>query len=82
MKVNGYKVELRKLSPEDGGGFVALVPELPGCSSAGDTEADAVAGIGEAIEGWIVLSLRFGHEIPCASKRSVPSRASDKAHAA
>ena len=80
MQVNGYKVEIKRLNEEDGGGYLATVPELPGCNSTGETEDDALAGIREAIEGWIVASLRFDHEIPPATKRS--KRASDKAHAA
>jgi len=87
MRVSGYKIEIEKLSEADGGGYLVSVPELPGCSSAGETEADAVAGIGEAIEGWIVTSLRLGHEIPHAARAKRASTAdatpaSYKVHAA
>jgi predicted RNase H-like HicB family nuclease len=30
----------------------AVFPELPGCTSAGDTEAEAVANAKEALELW------------------------------
>jgi predicted RNase H-like HicB family nuclease len=30
----------------------AVFPELPGCASAGDTEAEAVANAKEALELW------------------------------
>ena len=30
----------------------AVFPELPGCGSAGDTEAEAVANAKEALELW------------------------------
>jgi predicted RNase H-like HicB family nuclease len=30
----------------------AVFPELPGCSSAGDTEAEAIANAKEALELW------------------------------
>jgi predicted RNase H-like HicB family nuclease len=31
----------------------AVFPELPGCGSAGDTEAEAVANAKEALELWL-----------------------------
>ena len=34
-------------------GFVAHVPALKGCWSQGATRDDALAGIREAIEGWL-----------------------------
>ena len=33
-----YNVEVERLSEADGGGFVAIVPDLPGCMSDGETE--------------------------------------------
>lgn len=32
--------------------WAAFFPELPGCASAGDTEAEAVANAKEALELW------------------------------
>jgi predicted RNase H-like HicB family nuclease len=81
MWVSGYNVEIVRLSEADGGGYLATVPDLPGCSSTGETESEAVAGIAEAIEGWIVMTLRLGQVIP-SQKRSATNRASDKVHAA
>jgi predicted RNase H-like HicB family nuclease len=37
------------LEPCDEGGFVALVPALPGCISEGDTIEEAIENIKEAI---------------------------------
>lgn len=34
------------------GRFSAVFPELPGCASAGDTEADALANAKEALALW------------------------------
>ena len=31
----------------------AVFPELPGCASAGDTEAEAIANAKEALELWL-----------------------------
>lgn len=32
--------------------WAAFFPELPGCASAGDTEAEAIANAKEALELW------------------------------
>lgn len=41
------------LQQESDGGFVATVPALPGCVSQGDTRAEAMANIREAIAVYI-----------------------------
>jgi predicted RNase H-like HicB family nuclease len=38
---------------EETGDWAAWCPELPGCTSAGTTEADAMANIREAIELYL-----------------------------
>ncbi len=37
------------LQPEVGGGFSVFVPALAGCASQGETEAEALANIREAV---------------------------------
>lgn len=37
----------------EAGSYSAVCPELPGCASAGDTEAEARANIREAIELYL-----------------------------
>jgi len=37
------------LEPSEEGGFTAIVPNLPGCISEGDTKEEALANIKEAI---------------------------------
>jgi antitoxin HicB len=41
------------LQPEKEGGFSAFVPALPGCASQGETEAEAIRNIKEAIELYV-----------------------------
>ena len=36
-----YAVMIAPLSAEDGGGFLATVPDLPGCMSDGETPEEA-----------------------------------------
>lgn len=41
-----------------------VVPDLPGCFSAGDTLEDAMTQAEEAITGWIEATLDAGQDIP------------------
>ena len=45
-------------------GFVAEVPELPGCTAHGDTRADALKHVDEAIQLWIDTAREFGDSVP------------------
>jgi predicted RNase H-like HicB family nuclease len=49
---------------EDGGGFLATVPELPGCMSDGETRAEAFANVEDAIATWIYRAHKAGEPIP------------------
>jgi predicted RNase H-like HicB family nuclease len=44
--------------------FVVVVPDLPGCFSAGDTLDEALAGAEEAAAAWIDAALDAGEAIP------------------
>lgn len=46
------------------GGWGAVVPDLPGCMSAGDSLDEARENVREAIELWIEASRELGNEIP------------------
>lgn len=41
------------LEPSDEGGYTVFVPALPGCVSEGDTRADALKNIEEAIRLYL-----------------------------
>jgi antitoxin HicB len=64
-----YPVLIEPLSEEDGGGFVALVPDLPGCMSDGETAEEALAHIQDAIVSWIEEARVLGRTIPQPSRR-------------
>ena len=59
-----YKVVIEPLSEEDGGGFLATVPELPGCMSDGETRAEALANVEDAIATWLHCARKMGRAIP------------------
>jgi predicted RNase H-like HicB family nuclease len=48
--------------------FGVVVPDLPGCFSAGDTLDEAVTGAGEAAAAWIDAALDAGQTIPPPSR--------------
>jgi len=52
------------LEQEPDGGYVVSVPALPGCVSQGDTRAEALANIREAIELYLEDCRAAGDPIP------------------
>jgi len=44
--------------------FGVIVPDLPGCFSAGDTFDEAVSGAAEAITLWIEDAIENGQSVP------------------
>ena len=47
--------------------FGVVVPDLPGCFSAGDTMIEAFINVREAIKLWIETNLELGKKIPKAT---------------
>jgi len=46
------------------GSLSVYVPDLPGCVSTGDDEAEALANIREAIRGHVELMKELGETVP------------------
>jgi antitoxin HicB len=65
--IPAYQIEVRPLPPSEGGGYLAWVPDLPGCMSDGETPAEALANVQEAIVEWIDEAEREGEIIPTPS---------------
>lgn len=68
FKATDYPLIVEPLSEEDGGGFVAIVPDLPGCLSDGETPEEAVANARDAILTWIEAARDLGHDVPKPSR--------------
>ncbi len=64
MNAHRYEVDLKPLADELGGGWIAIVPELPGCKSDGDTPVDALSNAFDAIECWIEAAVEMGRAVP------------------
>ena len=59
-----YKVEVLPLPDEEGGGYMATVPALPGCMSDGETPGEAIENVQDAIACWIDAARELGRLIP------------------
>ena len=57
-----YAIEI--VYSEKAGGFIAVAPELPGCSALGDTEEEALMEIKNAIKIWLSYAEVEKREIP------------------
>jgi antitoxin HicB len=55
-------------------GFIAIAPDLPGCSALGETQPEALAELQDAIAAWIEAARAAGNPIPEASD---PAREAD-----
>lgn len=64
-----YKIVVTRLSYEDGGGYLASVPELPGCMSDGQTIRAAARNARDAIRCWIEAAKELGRDIPAPMHR-------------
>ncbi len=59
-----YPVLVSPLLPEDGGGFLATAPDLPGCMSDGETPQEALSNVQDAIASWIETAQDMGRDVP------------------
>jgi antitoxin HicB len=59
-----YAVRIERLADADGGGYLATVPDLPGCMSDGETPEEALKNVQEAIESWIAAAKEWNEEVP------------------
>ena len=61
MRSISYRILLRK-EPE--GGYMVIVPSLPGCVSYGDTIEEAIEMAKDAIAAYLESLRQSGEEIP------------------
>jgi antitoxin HicB len=64
MAFHEYSVIIEPMAPEDGSGFLAYVPDLPGCISDGESYAEAAANVADAIICWIEAAQNLGRPVP------------------
>ena len=59
-----YAHLISPLPAKDGGGFLVTFPDLPGCMSDGETEAEAIDNVRDAFQAWVSARLDAGKPIP------------------
>ncbi|MBM3649271.1 MAG: type II toxin-antitoxin system HicB family antitoxin [Alphaproteobacteria bacterium] len=64
VDVGAYAATILPLPPSEGGGYLASAVELPGCAATGETEAEALEELRDAIRSWVKTAREFGDEVP------------------
>lgn len=59
-----YKITVRPLPVEEGGGYLAEFPDLTGCMADGKTIEEALHEAEDALEAWLATAKEFGDPIP------------------
>ena len=59
-----YAVRIERLADGEGGGYLATVPDLPGCMSDGETPEEALRNVQDAIASWIEAAKEWKQDIP------------------
>jgi predicted RNase H-like HicB family nuclease len=64
MSPLSYPVLVRPLREDEGGGYLATVPDLPGCMSDGETPEEAIVNVRDAILCWFEMAEEMNRPIP------------------
>jgi antitoxin HicB len=59
-----YAVRIERLAESDGGGYLAIVPDLPWCMSDGESPEEALKNTQEAIASWIEAAKEWKQDVP------------------
>ena len=70
-----YAHIISPLSEEDGGGFLITFPDLPGCMSDGETEAEAMENGRDAFLTYVSALADMGREIPAPAYQAADALA-------
>jgi antitoxin HicB len=61
---DNYRITIRPLSKEEGGGYLVEYPEIPGCMSDGETIEEAIANGSEALRDCLEAFKESGRQAP------------------
>ena len=62
--MDDYPFEIRKLTEEEGGGWLITFPDLPGCMSDGETIAEAIENGRDAFKCWMATIIEDNRPMP------------------
>ncbi|MFT4177835.1 MAG: type II toxin-antitoxin system HicB family antitoxin [Luteolibacter sp.] len=77
--MDNYAILVVPNPADEGGGFVGLVPDLPGCMSHGDSYADAIVSTQDAIAAWLDANAEMGREAPKSGRAMERARERESA---
>ncbi|MBS9722340.1 type II toxin-antitoxin system HicB family antitoxin [Tianweitania sp. BSSL-BM11] len=66
-----YEIVLRPLDAEEGNGWLATIPALPGCTGDGESEITAIADVRSAALEWAEAAIHDGDIIPNATHHPI-----------
>jgi len=58
------EIKIRKLTDEEGGGYLAEYTHLKGCMADGETKIEALEELEKAKESWLLSAKEFGIKSP------------------
>lgn len=64
MKFEDYAINVNPLPDEEGGGFLASIPDLPGCVADGATINEAISEARDAFAAWTMAEREDKGELP------------------
>src|SRR5438128_10350456 len=64
MSETEYRLTMRPLTEDDGGGYLIEFPDLPGCMSDGETIEEAIKNGRDAMACWMSAVKEAGRTIP------------------
>ena len=70
-KVEKYTYTIR-IEPAEEGGYVASVPAVPGCHTQGETLAETISNIEEALIGFLEVIVERGERMPVERESKQP----------
>ena len=64
MKLEDYSITVTPLPVDDGGGYLVLIPDLPGCMADGATIEEAIDEARDAFQAWVSAEREDGRDLP------------------
>jgi len=58
------EIKIRKLTEEEGSGYLAEYTHLKGCMADGETKMEALQELEKAKESWLKAAHEFGMDVP------------------
>ena len=75
-----YKYAIEIFYSEEDEGYIATVPELPGCSAFGNTEEESLEEVKIAVELWLKTAQQEGTKIPQPHGKELLKELFEKQH--